>query len=321
MKWMTLLALLAAAGCRAGVDGPDMGMSDMDTDGGSGDMLPDLLGADLLCTQVAPENCSNNCDDDKNGYTDDDDPMCTHQLVVTPHGTSTKLGRLILDGTPRWVELDGNVLSGTGSATLVKSFAPALFFAGEGAKKIFRIQVPDGGAGAMTSYLAISWAPGAPRDVCVFNGELIVVDRIASAPSSKLHRFTPDGMTDKGQVTLPVGVATACATDGVQLYVTLYDPVGGASKFYVFDQTLTQVGGAIDMPPQLIADGYDRVIDFAWSQKDGSFWGLFVKSMGATNDTLLSATQIHPFGFDGGVGTPITAPFDGGLHGIGSFIP
>jgi hypothetical protein len=324
LKWITLLSLCGAlTGCRAGVDQPDMGMPDMDgVEGGTpADMTPDLYGADLLCTTVEPENCTNACDDDKNGYTDDDDPVCTHQVVVTPHGTQTRIGRLILDGTPRLVELDGNVLSGNGAATVVKSFSPAIFFAAEGGKRVYRIQIPDGGAGAMTSYLALSWAPGAPRDVCVFNGELIVVDRIPSMTSSKLHRFTPDGMTDKGTVTLPAGVATACASDGDKLYVAIYDPVGGNSQFFAFDKTLTQTGTPIDMPAALIADGYDRVIDFAWSHKDGTFWGLFVKAMGNTNDTLLSATQVHPFGLDGGVGTPVTVPMDAGLHGIGTFIP
>ena len=38
--------------------------------------------ADLGCP-VGPEVCGNGCDDDCNGYTDDDDPACTSQLLVT----------------------------------------------------------------------------------------------------------------------------------------------------------------------------------------------------------------------------------------------
>jgi hypothetical protein len=36
--------------------------------------------------------------------------------------------------------------------------------------------------------------------------------------------------------------------------------------------------------------------------------------MGEPRDDILNATQVHPFGFDGGVGAPIDA---GTLHGLG----
>jgi hypothetical protein len=326
LKWMTLLALFAAAaGCRAGVDGGDMTVPDMgdDSEGGTPpDMLVDLFGADLLCTTVEPENCSNNCDDDKNGYMDDDDPVCTHQVVVTTMGSSVRVRRLILDGTPRLLDLDGNVFPGNGSATFVRAFSPAIYLASDSGR-IQRIQVPDGGSGAFTTYytLANGWPPGAPRDACIFNGELLILERNPSVMASKLHRFNADIMMDKGTVTLPAGFPTACSTDGDRLYVAIYDPLGGPSRFHVFDKTLTLTGSPIDIPPSLAAAGYDRVIGFAWSKKDQSFFGLFVKAMGSTDDTKLNATQIHPFGFDGGVGTPIDSPMDAGLHGIGTFLP
>jgi hypothetical protein len=323
---MTLLALFtAAAGCRAGVDGGDMAVPDMgDSEGGTPpDMLVDLFGADLICTTVEPESCSNSCDDDKNGYTDDDDPACTNQVVATPGGQNVRVRRLILDGTPRLLDLDGNIFPGNGSATYVRAFAPAIFLANDGGR-IQRIQVPDGGAGVFTTYYTLinGWPPGTPRDACVFNGELVVVERNpTTATTSKLHRFTPDIMTEKGTVALPPGYPTACSTDGDRLYIAIYDPLGGPSQFHVFDKTLTLTGGPIGIPPSLAAAGYDRVIGFAWSKKDQSFFGLFVKAMGSIEDYKLNAAEIYPFGFDGGVGAPINAPTDAGLHGINTFLP
>ena len=67
-----------------------------------------LAAADLACCAGGPEVCGNGCDDDRNGYIDDDDPACTTQILVTLSLGTPALWRLILEPTPHVVVLDGN---------------------------------------------------------------------------------------------------------------------------------------------------------------------------------------------------------------------
>jgi hypothetical protein len=134
-----------------------------------------------------------------------------------------------------------------------------------------------------------------------------------------LHRLSAaaDPKVELGTVTLPNLIATACSSDGNQLYVSAHDAAANPSQFYVFDKTYARVGAPIAVPPALKAAGFSHVLAFAWTRKSGVFYGLFSSDL-ATPDQQLSAGQLFPFAFDGAVGAPVDA---GVLHGIGEFAP
>ncbi|HEX6835843.1 MAG TPA: hypothetical protein VF334_04685, partial [Polyangia bacterium] len=204
-----LVFVCAVAGCRATAEGPPDLAVDMAA-GGEDLAGDDFALGDMGCA-VGPEVCGNGCDDDRNGYTDDDDPACTSQMLVTLSMGSPALWRLVLEPKPHVVVLDGNpITTNGGMATYNAAFAPAAFLSFDSGTKLIE-RVPIGG-GAITSK-ATSYST---RDVCVFNGELIVVDQRAAG--SLLHRFKTDGSTeigtDMGPSTVAVsGLATACSSD------------------------------------------------------------------------------------------------------------
>jgi hypothetical protein len=312
----TLLSLILWSGCRAHVGAPP--------DGGPGDgaVADDLGGTDGVdgqgvdaCASGPTEICGNGCDDDRNGYIDDDDPACTAQLLGTVPSASEGLYRFLLGPSPSARKLDSNAVPGGGFAEYDKSFADAVFIAFEAASKYLRkLTLAAGGTGAFvdnpTSY--------GVRDACVFNGELIVTD----TAGHKLHRLGADGKTESGSVSLDAAyLISACASDGTYLYVAEHDQVGSPSRFEIFDKTFARVGAPIDLWASVQNLGFDRCLDFAWVKR-GGFYGLFVASGSELNDGKLSATEIVPFAFDGGVGTPVPVPLDGGtLHGLGAFQP
>ncbi len=302
----------ALAGCRATPVAPP---DDMEVDmAAGGDDLGGGVDAgvgDMACATVGPEVCGNGCDDDRNGYVDDDDPACTTQMLVTLSLGTPALWRLILEPTPHVVALDGNPVDDA-FATYNRAFAPAAFLAFEGGTKELERQPPGGTA---TTY-ATSYGL---RDACVFNGELIVLEpRNLAAGSGLLHRFAADGMTELG--TVPVAdIATACSSDGNLLYVASH-PNPGDSVIHVFakgasgpvDTTMT-----IGLPLALLDAGYTRLVDLVYVKKSHSFIGLFAMP-GGSADSSLNGDVMAPFDFDGGVGGFI----DGGVwHGAGEFIP
>ncbi len=315
------LAGLAFGGCRAQVDTPDGGADLAGADGGDDlgiddDGGFDLASSDLACSGPSvPEICNNGCDDDHNGYADADDPACTPQLLVVPGTTtaSAPLQRLFLGSTPHLVTLDGNLMADGYFAEYQRAFAPTAFLTRESSMVLRTLTLaPGGGTGTFTDYAPTYRG----RDVCVFNGELLVVER---GPPGVLHRFKPDGTTELGVVSLGAVLATSCASDGKLLYVAVHDTIGSPSQFLVFDQTLAPVAGSpVAIPGDLLTNGLDRCLDIAFSQT-GVFYGLFVASGGVLNDAALpGASQIYPFAFDGGVGAPIDA---GLVRAIGEFIP
>lgn len=300
-------------GCRATPEAPndDLGV-DMaaggDDLGGGVDAGP----ADMACASTGPEVCGNGCDDDRNGYVDDDDPACTSQMLVTFSMNTPALWRLILEPTPHVVALDGNpVATNGGMATYDATFAPAAYIAYDSATKVLERR-PIGVAGAPTT-LNTSYST---RDVCVFDGELIVVDPRASG--SFLHRFKADGMTELGMVAV-AGTASACSSDGTTLYVATH-PTAGDSVIHTFAKGAsgpTEVGTPITLPDALLNAGYTRLVDLVYVKKSKSFVGLFAMP-GAMPDQALNGDVMAPFGFDGGVGAFI----DGGVwHGVGEFMP
>ena len=310
-----LVVVCAVAGCRATPEAPPDLAVDMAT-GGEDLAGDDFAVGDMGCP-VGPEVCGNGCDDDRNGYTDADDPACTSQMLVTLSMGSPALWRLVLEPKPHVVVLDGNPIATNGAmATYNATFAPAAFLSFDSGTKLLE-RVPIGG-GAITSK-ATAYST---RDVCVFNGELIVVD--PRSAGSLLHRFEADGATeiatDMGPATVPVsGVATACSSDGTMLYVARHPTIGN-SEIAVFAKGANgpvDTGAVIAMPDSLVAAGYDRIVDLVYVKKSGNFIGLFAMS-GGMADSALDGQVMAPFSFDGGVGDWI----DGGVwHGVGEFMP
>jgi hypothetical protein len=256
--------------------------------------------------------CGNGCDDDRNGYTDQDDPACSVQLLATFQGGAPApfLPRLVLGPTPLLKSIDNNPVPAGATAVYERAFAPAVFLGLPPANRMLeRLTLQPGGKGT-TDLIATGYGTG---DVCIFNGELVVVD----SAGHKLHRVQADGMTQLGVVAIDANyVLTGCASDGNALYLAEHDLASSPSRFEVFDKAYTPSGTPLPLPTGLPAN-VDRCLDFAWA-RSGGFYGLFVDAAGEVNDAKLNATQIYPFAFDGGLGPPIDA---GTLHGLGAFAP
>ncbi len=330
-----LLALVAgvASGCRAQASPPGMS-HDLGPDLS---MPPDLARTydfavpppqdlltvpDLDCPPGPVEICGNGCDDDRNGYADDDDPHCTAQVLVTTAAGSSELDRLILSGGVTTRFLDGNPVNGGANAMYSAAFSPGLAWLVYDAatEELLSLVLPPQQSMGTGVEAPVSPSPTySTRDVCAFAGQLIVVE-----VNGKLHVFNAQGqevsaVTVAGSFTAGGTVfLTACASDGQQLYVATHDYSipSGPTKFLVYGPTLTPSPSPLAMPPSLVTAGYDRCLDFAWTSR--GFYGLFVKSGGQIKDYMLNATQITPFAFDGGVGPPIDA---GTIHGLGEFSP
>jgi hypothetical protein len=311
-----LLLVCAAAGCRAtpGVSSDDLAVDDLGAGGGDDLAGADFSVADMACA-VGPEVCGNGCDDDRNGYTDADDPACTSQMLVTLSMGTPALWRLVLEPTPHVAVLDGNPITTNGAmAAYNASFAPAAFVAYEGATRQLD-RLPIGGGAKTTATTTYGM-----RDACVFNGELIVVEpKNFGTSAGVLHRFKADGMTELGSLPV-VDVASACSSDGNALYVA-HHTATGPSQIRVYSKSAS---GPVDtnvdiaMPDALLNAGYDRIVDLVYVKKGALFIGLFAMSNGAPADSSLNGDVMAPFGFDGGVGDFI----DGGVwHGVGEFLP
>lgn len=309
---IALLVLGAVAGCRATAKPPTDDMA-IDMSVASPDDLAgtdDLAVADMAMCAVGPEICNNGCDDDRNGYTDADDPACTTQMLVTLKLGSPNLSRLILEPTPHLVMLDGNPVNNGGMATFDKLFSPAVFIAYDASTKQLERVVPGGMPTTYNSSFST-------RDVCVFNGELIVVEPLAT---SKLHRMMADGITEIMPPVTLSGQATACSSSGSNLWVARHSSTG-PSEVVIFDKGANgPVASAlppIAIPTDLLNIGYDRIVDLVYVKKSGVFLGLFAAS-GGSADSAVDGRVLGQLAPDGGLGPLV----DGGVwHGVGEFMP
>jgi hypothetical protein len=313
--------VLLLSGCKAQptgqTDGAPHDLASDDGVGGDGAQSnDDLTGlTDLSCPMAAAEICGNGCDDDRNGFTDDDDPACTPQVLATWDATSMELDRLILQPPYRARFLDGNSVPTTAHGVYNGKFAPGIAFLAIDnlGQLLYRVTLPAGGVGKgavdmiPTSYYL--------RDLCVFNGELIVVEQ---GTPGRLHRLKADATTEIGTVQLANWSApmrlSACASDGTFLYVAEHSGIS-PTQFEKLDESFAPLASPAPISDQLLNDGIDRCLDFAWTKS--GFYGLFIDSGGSALDDF-SANQIRPFALDGAVGPPIDA---GTLHGIGEFRP
>ncbi|MCA1663232.1 MAG: hypothetical protein LC659_02985, partial [Myxococcales bacterium] len=247
------------------------------------------------------------------GYTDADDPACTSQMLVTLSAGSPALWRLILEPSPHVAVLDGNPITSNGAmATFNALFAPAAFLAFDAGTKLLE-SIPIGtgtGASKATAY--------STRDVCVFNGELIVVD--PRSGGSFLHRFMPDLATEITPAVSVPNVATACSSDGRSLYVVTH-PLTGPSAIDVYAKSANGpviTSTVLTIPDELLNLGYDRIVDLAYVKKSGLFVALFDSSATSIADSGLDGKVMASMAGDGGLGAII----DGGVwHGVGEFMP
>jgi hypothetical protein len=325
---MRILAALLLCACRAVVQAPDdLSDASMPGDMAYYDLTHDIQPPDLRCSTIGPEDCSNGCDDDRNGYTDADDPACTPQVLGTFLGGSPDgLDRLLFFSTPLARTLDKNPVADSNFAEFDKRFSTMAYALSEGGSAALHLitMSPSGTGTVVDKPLGF-----AARDLCIFNNELIILQRSnGTTTPSAIHRRPPDGgadFPDGGIISLGItDLVTACASDGARLYVAVHDITGNPSRFRVFDDRFVE-GTALAIPGGLNALNLDRCLDFAWT-KNG-FFGLFVDSGSYAqplNDVKMNTTQVYPFspGGDGGLGTPYTLDPDGGaLHGIGTFRP
>jgi hypothetical protein len=304
-----LTLALSAPGCRAQITMTSDDAADASADADLAYVGPDIATVpDLACSTTGPEVCGNGCDDDRNGFADDDDPVCTTQLLVGYDVASGTLDRLVLEPAPHVVAIDNHTEPANIFATLRASVGPDVYvaFPQAGMNTVRRIDRVDGGmSDQIVAYNS--------RAVCTFGSELIVVER--NLPS-QLHRLMRDGKTEIG--TVPLGatnLATSCASDGNKLYVAVHDTSLNPSQILVFDSTYTQ-GAPIPLPPSLAAGGYTRLLAFAWTRRAGLFYGLFSSSP-ILSDTQ-TATQLIPFALDGAAGAPVDA---GTYASVGEFVP
>jgi hypothetical protein len=312
---LTLVLLLLFCGCKAEVTvQPDAAVHDLSVDGGGVDV--DLAGADFtvfpdLECAVGPEICGNGCDDDRNGYSDDDDPACTPQVLMTFPTGSMNLQRLVLQPPYMSGIVDGNVVAGNSHAVYVRAFAPGVAWVVTegGAMELDRITL----APTMTAKGTVQAIPLSyfARDVCVFHNELIVVEQ------NQLHRLQADGTTSNGTVQLAAWTAAdthlaACASDGNRLYVAEHFGIL-PSQFEILDAMFSPSPSPSPLPN--LDPGVDRCVDFAWTKK--GFYGLFARSNGVSGDVQPTG-ELHAFALDGGAGPAIDA---GVLHSLGEFQP
>jgi hypothetical protein len=306
-------------GCRAEVEqqpdgrvAEDLASDDGSVNGGADGGDLSVNGSDLACPPGPVEICGNGCDDDRNGWTDDDDPACTPQVLAT-WVVSSPLQRLVLSPPYKRLTLDTHSVPTAAHGVYSGKFAPGVVFLNiDGVTlEILRVTLaPDGNGTVQT--LSTTYAT---HDLCIFNNELIVVER-----AGVLHRLQSDGKTENGTVVLPAWtpansmLLTACSTDGKYLYVSEHAGIA-PSQFETLDATFAPVASPSPIPNALLNAGMDRCLDFAWAK--GGFYGLFVNSGGSAADTL-PPDELVPFALDGAVGNPIDA---GVLHGIGEWTP
>jgi hypothetical protein len=286
------------------------------------DMAQDDAGPDMFVCPKGNEICDDNCDNDGNGYKDADDPACTPQLLVTytstgdsPMGTPV-LWRLVLDNPPRVEQFDANPVEPYAMANYNRAFSDMIYLVlyGGGGELDTIVQ----GAAPLLNIPAFR-----TRDVCTFNGELIVLEPRSTITGSTLHRMQKDGVTEILPAVQMTGVASACASDGDNLYVAFYQ-IPTASRIEVFTKSAngpvdTGIDNAIPMPPSIVTSCCDRLLDFAYVKKGGMFIGLFANGeAGTVGDQLLSGSLMAPFALDGGVGPVIDA---GVWSGVGEFLP
>jgi hypothetical protein len=197
------------------------------------------------------------------------------------------------------------------------ALSPVIYFAPDGNKQLSQLS-RDGTVVMNTIDYFI-------RDICTFNGELIVVEQHGSVDTT-VHRYKADGKTEITPALHVPGTVNACTSDGTSLYLSRWDgpftnEIVVASADEVKAGALKATPTAVDVPAAIKDNcpDCDRLLDLVYVPQRKLFLGLFAAGMnGGVDDVALDSQYVTMFALDGGV----TPPLDmGNYHGIGEFNP
>ncbi len=139
-----------------------------------------------------------------------------------------------------------------------------------------------------------------PKHIAVYNNEIIVMSR----NDGTVYRYTIDG-TQLASFATGALTGQGIATDGTDLYVSIWDSGRVQSFFLRYDSSFNQIGGFINNPTGMGAR--NNLYDFAYDPASGNFFGLATTGEGGTgtrSDTVLE------FSMGGSVLNTYTLPFE-----------
>ena len=315
----TLWVAALVAGCPAQAAAPDDAAPQQDA--GPEDAALDLLPPDDAPPDVPAQvdacpgegieaSCHDGCDNDGDGFTDDDDPDCVTAFLITREPSDGVLRWRVGDadpvvlhagGTPARPLVDATQVGGAGFA-VQRGMAPS--------RGLYRFAPRPDPAPGPTLLVDVGYQAS---DVCVFAGRVVVTE----LGGPRVHAYDPDAAATDGGTPLPLGSVTltrgtlvrACAADASNLYVAVAT-ASGTDDIVRLDADLNELGWP-GLPTELPVDK-KRLLDFAWDRRTQQFHGLFV-------GTEVNTADVTPFAMGGAVGTPSTAPF--ALSTLSTFSP
>jgi hypothetical protein len=270
------------------------------------DAAADVDEVDAACaTEAVETSCSDGCDNDGDGFFDQDDPDCVPTFLVTREPPDEILRWRVGDADFLPLHAANNVMRPLVDSSQVSSYGFAVKGGFPPGRGLYRFDPhPDPAAGP-ENVNGLSYPPG---EVCVFAGQVIV----AELTTAKLHAYS------QADVTIEVTSATvsgatrvrACAADATDLYVVAV-PASGADEIVRLSAALEETGRP-GFPSGLAAEK-TRILDLAYDRTSGEFFGLFV---GASES---NTAEVTPFAMGGAIGAPVTAPI--AINNLGTFSP
>ncbi|MEZ4451517.1 MAG: hypothetical protein R3B09_18750 [Nannocystaceae bacterium] len=143
-----------------------------------------------------------------------------------------------------------------------------------------------------------------PKHVTVYGGEVVVMSR----NDGTLWRYTPDGV-QLGSVKTPQNTGQGIATDGVDLYVSLW--TGSTSQFVRYDPNYA-LQSTIANPSGM--GNFNNLVDMVYDPGSGHFFGLATTGEGGTGT---ESTTVLEFEMGGAVIKSYPLPF--ACDGIGVY--
>ena len=314
-----LWVVAVVAGCPAQAAAPDDAAPQQDAgpEDAALDLLPQEDAPPDVPTQVdacpgegIEVSCHDGCDNDGDGFTDDDDPDCVTAFLIT---------REPLDGVLRWRVGDADPVAlhegGTTGRPYVDAVQlPTLGFSVQRGmppgRGLYHFDPHPDPAPGPTLLVDVGYQAS---DVCVFAGRVVVTE----LGGPRVHTYDPEAAATDGGTPAPLGsvtltrgtLARACAADASDLSVVVAT-ASGTDDVVRLDADLNELGWP-RLPAGLAADK-KRLLDLAWDRRSAQFYGLFV-------GTEVNTADVTPFAMGGTVGTPVTAPF--ALATLSTFSP
>ena len=206
------------------------------------------------------------------------------------------------------VALDGNPVSTNGGmATYDATFAPAAFLAFDGGTKRARARARSAGGARRR----LRDDATRTRDVCVFNGELIVVEPPAAAASCTASR--PTARPSSARSARCADMATACSSRRQRCSTSPTHPTAGRQRHRMCSAR-ARAGPSTPArpsrcPTRCSTPATTACVDLVYVKKSGVVHRPVRDARAASTDSQLDGDVMAPFGFDGGVGGFI----DGGV--------